>query len=68
MRKPLTKEGRDALFLYKKQRLKQTERGNHSSLFCLNNFSFRAHGVVFFSYCSQIKLGIVSFSCSCAAF
>ncbi|PJR54912.1 hypothetical protein CWM57_14465 [Klebsiella sp. G-Nf4] len=68
MRKPLTKEGRDALFLYKKQRLKQTEKGNCNSLFCLNNFSFWVHGVVFFSRCSQIKLGIVSFSCSCAAF
>ncbi|EMN8353135.1 hypothetical protein ACV1E2_13925 [Klebsiella pneumoniae] len=40
MRKPLTKEGRDALFLSKKQCLKKTERENFSSLFYLNCFSF----------------------------
>ncbi|AUD19936.1 hypothetical protein E6C29_20505 [Klebsiella pneumoniae] len=40
MRKPLTKEGRDALFLSKKQCLKKTERENCSSLFYLNHFSF----------------------------
>ncbi|WP_218804072.1 hypothetical protein, partial [Klebsiella variicola] len=39
MRKPLRKEGRDALFLYKKQCLKQTERENCISLFCLSYFS-----------------------------
>ncbi|MDK1954979.1 hypothetical protein LRR72_17140 [Klebsiella pneumoniae] len=40
MRKPLTKEGRDALFLSKKECLKTTERENCSSLFYLNYFSF----------------------------
>ncbi|MCM2594150.1 hypothetical protein NDQ59_11640 [Klebsiella pneumoniae] len=41
MRKPLTKEGRDAFFLSKKQCLKKkTERENFSSLFYLNYFSF----------------------------
>nr|WP_032446587.1 MULTISPECIES: hypothetical protein [Klebsiella]EIY1911203.1 hypothetical protein [Klebsiella pneumoniae]EJR0150181.1 hypothetical protein [Klebsiella pneumoniae]EJR0402917.1 hypothetical protein [Klebsiella pneumoniae]EKU7119549.1 hypothetical protein [Klebsiella pneumoniae]EKU7128555.1 hypothetical protein [Klebsiella pneumoniae] len=41
MRKPLTKEGRDALFFFsKKQCLKRTERENCSSLFYLNYFSF----------------------------
>ncbi|ASV22433.1 hypothetical protein FPI77_12010 [Klebsiella quasivariicola] len=47
MQKPLAKEGRDALFLYKKPCSKQTERGNCISLYCLNNFSFRAQGVFF---------------------
>nr|MDQ6119809.1 hypothetical protein [Klebsiella pneumoniae subsp. pneumoniae] len=39
MRKPLTKEGRDALF-EQKQCLKKTERENCSSLFYLKYFSF----------------------------
>nr|WP_228299161.1 hypothetical protein [Klebsiella pneumoniae] len=36
----MTKEGRDALFLSKKQCLKKAERENCSSLFYLNYFSF----------------------------
>ncbi|NBZ72578.1 hypothetical protein GFC03_02095 [Klebsiella quasivariicola] len=48
MQKPLAKEGRDALFLYKKPCPKQTERGNCISLCCLNNFSFRGSGSFLF--------------------
>ncbi|WP_430999706.1 hypothetical protein [Klebsiella pneumoniae] len=40
MRKPLTKEGRDALFLSKKQCLKKQKEKTFSSLFYLNCFSF----------------------------
>ncbi|MDM7314382.1 hypothetical protein QUH26_27145, partial [Klebsiella pneumoniae] len=35
-RKPLTKEGRDALFLSKKKCIKKTERENCSYLFYIN--------------------------------
>lgn len=67
VQKPLTKEGRDALFLDKNERRKRAKRKTYFSNLSQNGL-FYARGVAISPICSQIKLRIVSFSCSCAAF